>query len=67
VYCRPDAGFEIFNRMFQGWKGTSWEMSTELSNFLAGGLASNMYWGMALRELRLERELIQRWIMSRTG
>lgn len=25
-------------------------MSKELSNFLAGGLASNLYWGMALRE-----------------
>ncbi|OCF36090.1 solute carrier family 25 (mitochondrial carnitine/acylcarnitine transporter), member 20/29 [Kwoniella heveanensis BCC8398] len=41
-------GFEIFNRLFKSWDGTSWEMSTELCNFLAGGMASNMYWFTAL-------------------
>nr|ADE10072.1 mitochondrial carrier protein [Tremella fuciformis] len=41
-------GFEMFNRLFRTWKGTSWEMSDGLSNFLAGGLASNLYWFSAL-------------------
>ncbi|KAK4688027.1 hypothetical protein P7C73_g2087, partial [Tremellales sp. Uapishka_1] len=41
-------GFEIFNRLFQSWDGTSWEMSTGSANFLAGGMASNMYWFCAL-------------------
>jgi hypothetical protein len=44
------AGFEIFNRMFKKWEGTSWEMSPGMGNFMAGGLASNMYWLTALRE-----------------
>lgn len=43
-------GFEVFNRMFASWKGTSWELSPGLSSFLAGGMASNMYWFAALRE-----------------
>ena len=42
------AGFEVFNRLFASWKGTSWELSPGLANFLAGGLASNMYWFAAL-------------------
>ncbi|WRT63653.1 uncharacterized protein IL334_000576 [Kwoniella shivajii] len=41
-------GFEIFNRLFKSLDGTRWEMSTELANFLAGGMASNMYWFTAL-------------------
>ncbi|ORY25178.1 mitochondrial carrier domain-containing protein [Naematelia encephala] len=41
-------GFEVFNRLFKSWDGTSWAMSTPSANFLAGGLASNLYWGMAL-------------------
>ncbi|WWD22385.1 hypothetical protein CI109_106876 [Kwoniella shandongensis] len=41
-------GFEIFNRLFKSWDGTSWEMSTGAANFLAGGMASNMYWFTAL-------------------
>nr|XP_018266621.1 solute carrier family 25 (mitochondrial carnitine/acylcarnitine transporter), member 20/29 [Kwoniella dejecticola CBS 10117]OBR88779.1 solute carrier family 25 (mitochondrial carnitine/acylcarnitine transporter), member 20/29 [Kwoniella dejecticola CBS 10117] len=41
-------GFEIFNRLFKSFDGTRWEMSTELANFLAGGMASNMYWFTAL-------------------
>ncbi|WVQ73066.1 hypothetical protein IAR50_002629 [Cryptococcus sp. DSM 104548] len=40
--------FEILNRMFKSWDGTSWEIPTELANFLAGGLASNVYWIAAL-------------------
>lgn len=43
-------GFEIFNRLFKSWDGTSWQMSTPAANFLAGGIASNMYWFTALRE-----------------
>lgn len=43
-------GFEVFNRLFDGWKGTSWEMSKGQANFLAGGMASNLYWFAALRE-----------------
>ena len=39
----------MFSRLFRTWKGTSWEMSDGLSSFLAGGLASNMYWFSALR------------------
>jgi hypothetical protein len=46
----PDLGFEIFNRLFKSWDGTSWEMSTAAANFWAGGIASNMYWFAALRE-----------------
>jgi hypothetical protein len=42
-------GFEIFNRLFSSWKGTSWEMSPGAVNFFAGGMASNMYWLCALR------------------
>ena len=45
-----ESGFEIFNRMFKTWEGTSWEMSPGMGNFMAGGLASNMYWLTALRE-----------------
>ncbi|WWC97124.1 hypothetical protein V866_004002 [Kwoniella sp. B9012] len=41
-------GFEIFNRLFKSFDGTKYEMSTELANFLAGGMASNMYWFTAL-------------------
>lgn len=41
-------GFEAFNRLFASWRGTSWELSPGLANFLAGGLASNMYWFAAL-------------------
>ncbi|WVR03445.1 hypothetical protein IAU60_000436 [Kwoniella sp. DSM 27419] len=41
-------GFEIFNRLFKSFDGTRWQMSTELANFLAGGMASNMYWFTAL-------------------
>jgi solute carrier family 25 carnitine/acylcarnitine transporter 20/29 len=37
--------------MFKKWEGTSWEMSPGMGNFMAGGLASNMYWLTALREL----------------
>ncbi len=40
----------MFNRLFMSWEGTSWAMSKELCNFLAGGLGSNLYWAMALRE-----------------
>jgi solute carrier family 25 carnitine/acylcarnitine transporter 20/29 len=36
--------------MFKKWEGTSWEMSPGMGNFMAGGLASNMYWLTALRE-----------------
>jgi len=36
--------------MFKKWDGTSWEMSPGMGNFMAGGLASNMYWLTALRE-----------------
>lgn len=36
--------------MFRKWEGTSWEMSPGMGNFMAGGLASNMYWLTALRE-----------------
>ncbi|KAI9635923.1 mitochondrial carrier protein [Dioszegia hungarica] len=41
-------GFEVFNRLFASWDGTSWAMSQGAANFLAGGLASNLYWAMAL-------------------
>ncbi|CAK9787390.1 mitochondrial carrier protein [Cutaneotrichosporon oleaginosum] len=41
-------GFEIFNRFFNSWKGTSWEMSPGAANFFAGGMASNLYWFSAL-------------------
>ncbi|KAL1411994.1 hypothetical protein Q8F55_002989 [Vanrija albida] len=41
-------GFEIFNRWFATWKGTTWELSPGAANFFAGGMASNMYWIMAL-------------------
>lgn len=51
-------GFEFFNRIFQGWEGTSWGMSKEMANFLAGGMASNLYWGMALRRLTTRRTLL---------
>jgi hypothetical protein len=44
------AGFEIFNRLFKSWDGTSWQMSTAAANFWAGGIASNMYWFSALRK-----------------
>ncbi|RSH90686.1 hypothetical protein EHS25_001291 [Saitozyma podzolica] len=37
-----------FLAMFGGLGGTSWGMSKEMANFLAGGMASNLYWGMAL-------------------
>lgn len=47
------AGFELFNRLFKSWDGTSWEMSAPVANFWAGGLASNLYWFTALRELRI--------------
>lgn len=50
-------GFEVFNRMFNRWKGTSWEMSPGAANFFAGGLASNLYWFSALRESRPPRRL----------
>lgn len=43
----------MFNRLFKSWEGTSWGMSTGAANFLAGGLASNIYWFTALRESRL--------------
>lgn len=43
-------GFEIFNRLFSSWEGTSWAMSPAAANFFAGGMASNMYWLCALRE-----------------
>lgn len=43
-------GFELFNRWFKTWNGTRWEMSQGMGNFMAGGLASNMYWLTALRE-----------------
>lgn len=42
-------GFEVFNRLFASWKGTAWEMSQGKANFLAGGMASNLYWFAALR------------------
>ncbi|KAI5450538.1 hypothetical protein NCC49_002993 [Naganishia albida] len=41
-------GFELFSRMFQKLKGTPYELSQNASNFLAGGLASNLYWLSAL-------------------
>lgn len=44
----------MFNRMFKTWEGTSWEMSQGMANFMAGGLASNLYWLSALRESWLE-------------
>ncbi|KAK1926214.1 mitochondrial carrier domain-containing protein [Papiliotrema laurentii] len=40
--------FEVFNRWFKSWDGTSWAMSTGTANFIAGGLASNVYWWTAL-------------------
>ena len=43
-------GFEIFNRFFKRWDGTNWELSEGARNFWSGGLASNLYWGAALRE-----------------
>lgn len=52
------SGFEVFNRLFMSWEGTSWAMSKELSNFLAGGMASNLYWAMALREFRRDPEVV---------
>lgn len=42
-------GFEVFSRMFQKLKGTPYELSQDAANFLAGGLASNLYWLSALR------------------
>jgi len=47
---RLQTGFEVFNRIFKSWDGTSWEMSTAAANFWAGGLCSNVYWFSALRE-----------------
>ena len=44
-------GFEIFNRLFKRLDGTKWELSDGARNFWSGGLASNLYWGAALREL----------------
>jgi hypothetical protein len=35
--------------MFQKLKGTPYELSQNAANFLAGGLASNLYWLSALR------------------
>lgn len=35
--------------MFQKLKGTPYELSQDAANFLAGGLASNLYWLSALR------------------
>jgi hypothetical protein len=46
----PLTGFEMFNRLFASWRGTSWEMSRGMENFIAGGMGSNLYWLMALRE-----------------
>ncbi|WVQ76293.1 hypothetical protein IAR50_005958 [Cryptococcus sp. DSM 104548] len=40
--------FEAFNRLFKSWDGTSWEMSSGMANFVAGGMASNVYWFAAL-------------------
>ncbi|WVO15542.1 hypothetical protein L204_103202 [Cryptococcus depauperatus] len=40
--------FEALNRVFKSWDSTSWEIPTELANFIAGGLASNVYWLSAL-------------------
>lgn len=40
----------MFNRLFASWRGTSWEMSRGMENFIAGGMGSNLYWLMALRE-----------------
>lgn len=51
-------GFEVFNRLFMSWEGSSWGMSKELSNFLAGGMASNLYWAMALREFAESRSRV---------
>jgi solute carrier family 25 carnitine/acylcarnitine transporter 20/29 len=34
--------------MFQQLKGTRYELSQNAANFLAGGLASNLYWLTAL-------------------
>ncbi|KAJ9101129.1 hypothetical protein QFC21_003347 [Naganishia friedmannii] len=40
--------FALFSRMFQQLKGTPYELSQNAANFLAGGLASNLYWLAAL-------------------
>ncbi|WVQ80377.1 hypothetical protein IAT38_002482 [Cryptococcus sp. DSM 104549] len=40
--------FEIMNRLFKSWDGTRWEMSPGVANFIAGGMASNVYWFSAL-------------------
>lgn len=53
-------GFEVFNRWFKSWDGTKWEMSTGTANFIAGGLASNVYWWTALRELHLVKNADRR-------
>ena len=58
-------GFEVFNRLFKSWQGTSWQMSTPTANFLAGGLASNMYWFTALRECQVCFSLIAIWTEDR--
>lgn len=40
----------MFNRLFKSFDGTKWAMSTGTANFIAGGMASNVYWLCSLRE-----------------
>ncbi|GHJ89277.1 hypothetical protein NliqN6_5679 [Naganishia liquefaciens] len=48
VYRSSFAAMFGGNRMFQKLKGTPYELSQDAANFLAGGLASNLYWLSAL-------------------
>jgi solute carrier family 25 carnitine/acylcarnitine transporter 20/29 len=57
-------GFELFSRMFQKLKGTPYELSQNASNFLAGGLASNLYWLSALRESHGTAGSFERWAFA---
>jgi solute carrier family 25 carnitine/acylcarnitine transporter 20/29 len=40
------ASYDVFNRTFESWKGTSWEISPGFATFLSGGLASQVFWSI---------------------
>jgi len=40
------ASYDAFNRTFESWKRTEWEISPSFATFLSGGLSAMVFWGV---------------------
>jgi len=59
--------FEAFMRGFSALEGTQYEISTGLSNFLSGGLASFVFWAFAIPADNVKNRMMSQPLLSSIG